>query len=159
LPLLQIVLCLNWFASGVILRKRLSQLGLILDPEDGTSWSLRITWLYTKEACCYTCTLTFINYVLWWCKVKVKLYLKQAVEAHRVLRGRGSHIFSRQTAHRWRRGCQLYAPAVLSPQEDSWYSFLLEAKLTPRPQYCWKHYVNWKTQWPHRKLNSQPSGL
>jgi hypothetical protein len=28
--------------------------------------------------------------------------LQQAVEAHRVVRCQGSHIFSRQSAHRWR---------------------------------------------------------
>jgi hypothetical protein len=32
---------------------------------------------------------------------------------------------SRQFTRRWRWG-QLYAPVVLYPQEDSWYSFLLE---------------------------------
>jgi hypothetical protein len=32
---------------------------------------------------------------------------------------------SRQSVHRWRWGCQPYAPATLYPQEDSWYSFLL----------------------------------
>jgi hypothetical protein len=47
------------------------------------------------------------------------------VEAHRVLRCRGSHIFW-TTIYRWRWGCQPYAPAVFYPQEDSWYSFLLE---------------------------------
>jgi hypothetical protein len=39
---------------------------------------------------------------------------------------------SRQSAHRWWWGCQPHAPAALQPQEDSWYSFLLEAKSTPR---------------------------
>jgi hypothetical protein len=39
--------------------------------------------------------------------------------------------FSRQSAHRWRWGCQPHAPAALYPQEDSWYSFLLEAESTP----------------------------
>jgi hypothetical protein len=43
----------------------------------------------------------------------------------------------RQTANRWRHGCQPYAPAALYPQgffifKDSWYSFLLEAESTPR---------------------------
>jgi hypothetical protein len=33
--------------------------------------------------------------------------------------------FSRQSAHRWRWGCQPYAPAALYLQEDSWYSVLL----------------------------------
>jgi hypothetical protein len=36
--------------------------------------------------------------------------------------------FSRQSAHRWRRSCQPYAPATLYPQEDWWYLFLLEAE-------------------------------
>jgi hypothetical protein len=35
-------------------------------------------------------------------KVKVKLSLQQAVEVHRVARGRGSHILSRLWAHKWR---------------------------------------------------------
>jgi hypothetical protein len=47
----------------------------------------------------------------------------------------------RQTANRWRQGCQPYAPAALYPQvslfifffKDSWYSFLLEAESTPEP--------------------------
>jgi hypothetical protein len=38
--------------------------------------------------------------------------------------------FSRQSAHRWRWGCQSYAPASLYPQEDPWFSFLLEAEST-----------------------------
>jgi hypothetical protein len=36
-----------------------------------------------------------------------------------------------QSAHRWRWGCQPYAPAAIYPQEDSWYSFLLEGESTP----------------------------
>jgi hypothetical protein len=41
----------------------------------------------------------------------------------------------RQSAHRGGRGqgCQPYAPAALYPQEDFWYSFLLEAESTPGP--------------------------
>jgi hypothetical protein len=46
---------------------------------------------------------------------------KQAVEAL---------TFFRQSAHRWRCGCQ---PCALSAQEDSWYIFLLEADSTPGP--------------------------
>jgi hypothetical protein len=29
--------------------------------------------------------------------------------------------------------CQPYKPAALYPQEDSWYSFLVEAESTPGP--------------------------
>jgi hypothetical protein len=32
---------------------------------------------------------------------------------------------SRQSAHRWRSGCQPYASAALYPNEGTWYSFLL----------------------------------
>jgi hypothetical protein len=38
--------------------------------------------------------------------------------------------FSWQPAHKWRWGCQPYAPDALYPQEDAWYSFLLEAEST-----------------------------
>jgi hypothetical protein len=46
--------------------------------------------------------------------------------------------FSTQSVHRWRWSCQPYAPAALYSQEDSWYSFLLEAESTPGPRYGWK---------------------
>jgi hypothetical protein len=62
---------------------------------------------------------------------KCKVIPVQAVEALRVARGWGSHIF-RHSAHRWWQGCQPYGPAAFYPQEDSWYSFLLEAESTPR---------------------------
>jgi hypothetical protein len=45
----------------------------------------------------------------------------------------------RQTANKWRQGCEPYAPAgrTLPPGffifKDSWYSFLLEAETTPEP--------------------------
>jgi hypothetical protein len=35
--------------------------------------------------------------------------------------------------HRWRQVCQPYTPAAFYPQEDSWYSFLLEAESTSGP--------------------------
>jgi hypothetical protein len=62
--------------------------------------------------------------------------------------------FSRQSDHRWRWGCQPYAPAALYPQEDFWYSFPLEAILGLGALGQLK-----KFQWPHRELNSRPSGL
>jgi hypothetical protein len=67
--------------------------------------------------------------------------------------------FSRQSAHRRRRSCEPYTPAALYPQEDHWYSFLLEGGSIRRPQCGWKDYVNWKIKWPHRESNSRPFGL
>jgi hypothetical protein len=52
--------------------------------------------------------------------------------------------YYRQSVHRWRWDCQLYAPTTLYPQEDSWYPFLLEVESTPGPQCGWKDYVTWK---------------
>jgi hypothetical protein len=62
---------------------------------------------------------------------KNKVIPIQAVEALRVARGWGSRIF-RHSAHRWLQGCQSYSPAAFYPQENSWYSFLLEAESTPK---------------------------
>jgi hypothetical protein len=56
-----------------------------------------------------------------------------------------SPTFSRQFAHKWQWGYhQPYTPAALYPKEDSWYSFLLEAKWTPGSQCSWRDWVNWK---------------
>jgi hypothetical protein len=46
--------------------------------------------------------------------------------------------FSRQSANRWQWGCQPYKPTSLYTQEDSCYSFLLEAECTPGPRCGWK---------------------
>jgi hypothetical protein len=45
------------------------------------------------------------------------------------------------------------------PQEDSWYSFLLETESTPGPECGWKYYDNWNIQWPHRESNPRPYDL
>jgi hypothetical protein len=55
------------------------------------------------------------------------------MKAHRVVRCQGSHIFFRQSAHRWRKVVSLTHRASFTPQEDFWYSYLLEAESTPRP--------------------------
>jgi hypothetical protein len=60
---------------------------------------------------------------------------------------------SRQSAHRWRWGCQPYAPAALYSPETLfcfWYSFLLEAG---RIKYIEKIHS------PHRVVIPRPSGL
>jgi hypothetical protein len=58
---------------------------------------------------------------------------------------------SRQSAHKcwW---CQPHAPATLYPQEDSWYSFMLEAESTPGA-------IEKHNEWPHQESNLRPSGL
>jgi hypothetical protein len=43
-----------------------------------------------------------ISFILGTVKKTVKLSLPQAMKAHRVVRRRGFHILSRQSAHRWR---------------------------------------------------------
>jgi hypothetical protein len=60
-------------------------------------------------------------------KKKVKISLRQAVEAYRAVRRPGSHIFHTvdSVINLTRRRAALY------PQEDFWYSFLLEAESTP----------------------------
>jgi hypothetical protein len=60
---------------------------------------------------------------------EIKISLQQTMEAHRVLRRRGSHIF-------WTIGSQMDVRLSLVRQppstshKDSWYSFLLEAEST-----------------------------
>jgi hypothetical protein len=63
---------------------------------------------------------------------KVKLPLQQ-VRMPIALWDVEAVTFSRQLAHRWWWVCQLYMLATPYSQEDSWYSFLLEAELTPGP--------------------------
>jgi predicted metal-dependent RNase len=70
---------------------------------------------------------------------KVKLFLQQADEAHRVLRRLGSYIFKTQL----RDGgvVRLTHQPRFTPQEVSWYSFLLETESTPRPECSWKESI------------------
>jgi hypothetical protein len=68
-------------------------------------------------------------------KLKIKLTLYKAVEAHRVVRRRGSHIFYTVGLQMEVRLSALRAGRPpFTPQEDIWYSFLLEAEPTPGPQ-------------------------
>jgi hypothetical protein len=57
-----------------------------------------------------------------------------AIKGRKVVRRRGSHIF---IVSRLTDGGEVVSltrrPAVLYPQEDSWYSFVLEAESTPGP--------------------------
>jgi hypothetical protein len=75
---------------------------------------------------------------------KDKVIPVQALEALRVARVSGFHIF-RHSALIWRQVCQPYAPAAFYPQEDSRYSFLLEAESTAGPYWhymCTHIYLN-----------------
>jgi hypothetical protein len=56
----------------------------------------------------------------------------QAVEALRIARGWGSHIF-RYSAHRWRQGCQPYAPAAFYPLERFLVVIFVWGSVEPRP--------------------------
>jgi hypothetical protein len=65
-------------------------------------------------------------------KKKVKLSLQQAMEALMAVRCRGPHIFWTTDSQMVVRLSALHASRPLT-QEDSWYSFLLEAESTSRP--------------------------
>jgi hypothetical protein len=80
------------------------------------------------------------------------------VEAFRVVRGWGSHIF-RYSAHRWRRGRQPYAPAAFYPQEDSWCLFLLEAESTPGSYCGWVRSIEKSGDFSAYSIVPQPTTL
>jgi hypothetical protein len=58
----------------------------------------------------------------------VKLSLQQAVKAHKVVRRRGSHIFLNNRLTDGGEVVSLTRRPTFTPQDDSWYSFLLEAE-------------------------------
>jgi hypothetical protein len=62
-------------------------------------------------------------------KVKVKLSVYSPWRPLGLWEIEAPTIF-RHSAHRWRQSCRPYAPAAFYPQENSWYSFLLEVFLT-----------------------------
>jgi hypothetical protein len=64
------------------------------------------------------------------------------------------------TTGTWRwQGCHPYAPAPFTPRKDFWFSFLLEAEITPGPKWGLKDYANEKFQRHNRESNPRPSGL
>jgi hypothetical protein len=58
------------------------------------------------------------------------------MEAHRVVRGQGSHILDNLLIDGSEVSLTYWPP--LTPQEHSCYSFLLEAESTPEPVFGWK---------------------
>jgi hypothetical protein len=65
--------------------------------------------------------------------VKVKLSLLQAVKAHRVVRRSRLPQFLDNRLTDGGEVVSLTRRPPFTPQEDSWYSFLLEAESTPGP--------------------------
>jgi hypothetical protein len=69
--------------------------------------------------------LKYINiFLILYTKCARKVYVLHCAANQKKFENQGS----RQSAHRWQWGSQPHAPAALYPQEDSWYSFLLEAE-------------------------------
>ena len=66
---------------------------------------------------------------------------------------------SRQPAHGGGKVVSLTHRPLLPSKKYSWYSFLLEAELTPGPYCGRKDCVNENFQWNHRKSNPRPAGL
>jgi hypothetical protein len=65
-------------------------------------------------------------------KVKKALPLTGREDPQGCETSRFPHL-STQSTHRWWYGWQPYVPAIPYPQEDSWYSFLLQAESTTGP--------------------------
>jgi hypothetical protein len=64
-----------------------------------------------------------------------------AVQAHRVVRRRGSHIFLVSQLTDGGDDVTLTRRPPFTPQEDSWYLFPLEATSTPGPECDWIRYI------------------
>jgi hypothetical protein len=73
---------------------------------------------------------------------KVKLPHYRPEQALRVPGGSGSQI-SRQLAHEGGKVVSRTHRLPLPSRKCSWYSFILEAELTPRPKCSWKNYVGY----------------
>jgi hypothetical protein len=116
----------------ISLLNQFTRLDILISPE------------FTESVCCIMSHLmnNFYSYVQQGFSLKCKKgkvsYPCDRPWKPTELRDVEAPTFSRQSAQRWRWGCQPYAPAVLYPQADSWYSFLLWAESTPGPQCGWK---------------------
>jgi hypothetical protein len=90
------------------------------------------SWKYPDDV-----TLLSRRYIFVWHYLNKKMQKGKVIPVTGRGGAQGCETFSRQSAHRWR-WCQTNTPAAIYPQEDSWYSFLLEAESTSGPQCDWK---------------------
>jgi hypothetical protein len=67
--------------------------------------------------------------------------------------------FSRQSAHRWRWGCQLYAPAALDPPGKFLVLISVRSWVDPRATVRLEGLGKMKNTMTHRESNQRPSGL
>jgi hypothetical protein len=77
----------------------------------------------------------------------------------RVMRRRGSHIFSRQSAHRWRWDCQPSEPAALYPPARFLVLISVRGRVDTRAIVWLEGLSQLKMQWPHQESNPRPSDL
>jgi hypothetical protein len=120
----------TWYLHLKGSSRLLKNVGTYLSNFSDTSHNTTICHVSITQQSIKNCAVTGF----WNIKIKVKLSLKQAVEVHRVVNVKAP-TFCRQMPHRRQWRCQFYVPATLAlyPEEDPWYSFLLEAQSTPRP--------------------------
>jgi hypothetical protein len=64
------------------------------------------------------------------CSLRGHRQREQSVETHEIVKRQGLYIF-RQSAQIWRWGSDTLWPSALYPQENNWFSFMLEAESTP----------------------------
>ena len=154
----------------------------VYEGNSGSTENVKMHWLYVefmhyrflislwmKPPCCWHTVMTVTvpfneitgmgrHYL--WCVLQTRFFCNPCTGLDRPLGfpgGWGCQI-SRQLAHE---GEQVFSPMhwlSLLTRRYSWYSFLLQAELTPGSECGWKD-VNKKFQWHRRESNPWPSSL